>query len=204
MIYLSIFQLLFLLFLGQADMKSSKAQNVGPEEEELCLSVDEKALFEGINDYRKQKKLPAIPLSAALTKVAKSHAWDLNENYDLSQRAKCNPHSWSQQDDWTGCCYTDNHKDPNCMWDKPKEIAGYPAAGYEIVYWNSSEAKPSAALEGWKKSHGHNQVMINLEIWKKVEWKALGIAIKDNYAIAWFGDTVDERGAANLCNNEGL
>lgn len=169
-------------------------------EKEFCLSVEEKALFEAINDYRKQKKLPPIALSASLTKVAKAHAWDLNENYDLDQRHTCNPHSWSEQESWSGCCYSDDHKDPNCMWDKPKEIAGYPAAGYEIVYWNSNQAKPAAALEGWKKSPGHNQVIINLDIWKKVEWKAVGVAIYKNYAIAWFGDTEDTKGLPVNCN----
>ncbi|MDQ3536641.1 MAG: CAP domain-containing protein [Bacteroidota bacterium] len=168
-------------------------------EEKICLSVEELALYEAINSYRKQKNLLPVPLSISLTKVSKAHAWDLNENYDLDQREKCNPHSWSENEEWTGCCYSNDHQNPKCMWEKPKEIAGYPAAGYEIVYWNSNQAKPSAALEGWKKSPGHNQVIINLDIWKKVTWKAVGVAIQGNYAVAWFGDTIDGRGIVENC-----
>lgn len=197
---LSFIFLYILLFFNPTNPSLPK-QNGATHNEDICLTNEEKALYEVINEYRKQKKLPALPLSFSLTKVAKAHAWDLNENYDLEQRHKCNPHSWSEQEDWSGCCYSDDHKNPNCMWDKPKEIAGYPAAGYEIVYWNSSLAKPSRALESWKKSPGHNQVIINLDIWKKIEWKAIGVSIQGNYAIAWFGDTVDEQGGAKLCND---
>lgn len=188
-----------IILINFPSSKSTPVLIPAEDAETVCLSPEEIALYKSINDYRKQKKLPPIALSAALTKVAKAHAKDLMENYDLEQRDKCNPHSWSDKGPWTACCYDNRHKDPNCMWDKPKEIAGYPAAGYENVFWNSNKATPAGALEGWKKSPGHNQVMVNLDIWKKVTWKALGVAIHEQYAIAWFGDVVDEKEIPTLC-----
>ncbi|CAN5301469.1 hypothetical protein BH23BAC1_BH23BAC1_22370 [soil metagenome] len=168
-------------------------------DEEICLSPEEKFLYEAINNYRKQKRLPAIPISASLSKVSQLHAKDLMENFDMEQIKKCNPHSWSDQGAWTACCYTDDHQNPKCMWEKPKEISGYESPGYEIVYWNSGTPNASKALEGWKKSPGHNQVMINSDMWKKVTWNAVGVGIYGNYAVAWFGEKEDGKGAPGIC-----
>jgi uncharacterized protein YkwD len=85
------------------------------------------------------------------------------------------------------------------MWEKPKEISGYESPGYEIVYWNSGTANAAKALEGWKKSPGHNMVMINSDMWKKVTWNAIGVGIYGNYAVAWFGEIEDDKGAPGKC-----
>ncbi|MCH8903763.1 MAG: hypothetical protein IIA45_07605, partial [Bacteroidetes bacterium] len=39
-----------------------------------CITAEELKLYRQINDYRKKKGLPSIPLSASLTHVAKTHA----------------------------------------------------------------------------------------------------------------------------------
>lgn len=147
-------------------------------------------LFELINKYRISCGLNSIPQSAALTQVAQLHAKDLMENYKQSKR--CNMHSWSKEGPWTDCCYKDNHKDPNCMWDKPKEIAGYESPGYEIAYWHSAAAQPKDALEVWKKSPGHHAVLANLAPFRDAEWKAMGVGIYKEYAVVWFGEMEDK------------
>ncbi|WP_375584740.1 CAP domain-containing protein [Cyclobacterium xiamenense] len=152
-------------------------------------SPKEKELFDAINRYRESRSLPAVPFSAALSKVAKVHARDLMENYRPNKR--CNMHSWSREGPWTDCCYTDNHKDPNCMWDKPKEIAGYDSPGYEIAYWHSAAAQPEEALEVWKKSPGHHAVLANLPPFNAANWKAMGVGIYKEYAVVWFGEMED-------------
>lgn len=76
------------------------------------------------------------------------------------------------------------------MWNKPRELTSYIGDGYEIAYW-SSEGATAAALNGWKKSRGHNAVIINQDIWKNVQWKAIGIAIRGEYAVVWFGKELD-------------
>ena len=53
---------------------------------------DEKQLYNLLMAYRKANGLPLIPLSKALTKVAQTHANDLEENYTRNDR--CNMHSW--------------------------------------------------------------------------------------------------------------
>lgn len=160
--------------------------------QETCISAEEKKLYDLIMKYRKSKKLKSIPLSAKLTKTAQAHVHDLMENYTYEEGSRCNPHSWSDKGGWSSCCYTPDHKEAKCMWDKPMEIGGYPSNGYEIAYWTSGEANAEEGLEGWKKSPGHNPLLVNLGTWSKVEWKAIGIGLYKNYGVVWFGELEDE------------
>jgi uncharacterized protein YkwD len=158
---------------------------------EICLSTEEEKLYKLIMSYRKGKKLPMIPFSAKLTQVAQAHVRDLADNFDYDNKRGCNPHSWSKNGTWTACCYTPDHKQKECMWNKPKEIAGYTGSGYEIAYYSSAGANAEEGLEGWKKSAGHNPLLINSGIWSKSTWKALGIGIYKEYGVVWFGETED-------------
>lgn len=142
--------------------------------------------------YRKEKGLPSIPISAKLTQVAQTHARDLMTNYKFDVDNKCNPHSWSKKGKWSACCYTNDHKQAKCMWDKPKEIAGYEGAGYEIAYYSSKGATAEEGLDGWKKSPGHNPLIINEGMWEKAKWKSIGIGFFGEYGIVWFGEVADE------------
>ncbi|MEM6523039.1 MAG: CAP domain-containing protein [Bacteroidota bacterium] len=165
---------------------------------EVCLSKEEVKLVNIINKYRKSKRLKAIPVSKKLTLVAQLHAKDLAENYDFNPKGKCNPHSWSNQGSWTSCCYTNDHKEAECMWNKPKEIAEYESHGYEIAYYSSAGATAEEGLRGWKKSSGHNPLLINAGMWERVKWKAIGVGIYKEYAVVWFGQLEDEE---QPCNN---
>ena len=160
--------------------------------QEICLSEEEKKLYDLIMQYRKSKKLKAIPISAKLTKTAQTHVRDLADNYVFEEGAKCNPHSWSDKGGWTSCCYTSDHKQAQCMWSKPMEIAGYASSGYEIAYFSSAGASAVEGLDGWKKSPGHNPVIVNLGTWEKIEWKAIGIGLYKEYGVVWFGEMEDE------------
>ncbi len=166
-------------------------------QEVVCLSGEEKKLFQLIMDYRQSKGLPPIPLSKSLTIVAQAHAKDLQNNNPVSKR--CNLHSWSGKGEWSKCCYTNDHRRASCMWDKPRELTNYRGNGYEIAHWNSLAATAVSSIEGWKKSRGHNMVMINRGIWKDVKWKAIGIGIYDQYAVVWFGEEKDLVSNIQLC-----
>jgi uncharacterized protein YkwD len=168
---------------------------------EVCLSSEERKLYDLMMEYRASKKLEAIPLSARLTKVAQQHAKDLVNNYTFSPDNKCNPHSWSKKGNWSSCCYTNDHKEAQCMWDKPKEIAGYESPGYEIAYYSSGRATAVEGLEGWKKSPGHNPLIINEGMWSKAKWKAIGIGFYGNYGIVWFGEKSDDTPVQECANN---
>jgi len=160
--------------------------------DEVCLSTEEQKLYDVIMDYRKEKKLKSIPYSVKLTQVAQAHVRDLVNNYDFSQRDLCNPHSWSDTGDWSSCCYTNDHEKASCMWDKPREISEYDGDGYEIAYYYSAGATADTALAGWKKSKGHNPLLVNLGIWHDVKWEAIGIGIYKEYAVVWFGQEEDK------------
>lgn len=182
------------LFVLQA---SGSIENT-PSDERICLTSEEKKLYDLMMDYRKSKGLPPIGISGKLTQVAQAHARDLADNYDFDPKARCNPHSWSKKGKWSPCCYTSDHKQAKCMWDKPAEIAGYESPGYEIAYYSSAGASATEGLEGWKKSPAHNPLIINEGIWNKVTWKGIGIGIYKQYGIVWFGELEDE-GKPDLC-----
>lgn len=162
----------------------------------MCLSAEEQKLYNHIIKYRKENKLKPIQLSSDLTEVAKIHAKDLHENHAFGE-TDCNMHSWSEKGNWTACCYTADHKDPNCMWDKPKELTGYAGQGYEISYYYSKGVTADDAIDGWKKSAAHNEVMINKGIWKQAEWNAIGVGIYETYATVWFGMVEDSNKPGN-------
>ena len=169
------------------------------DESEVCLSEQEAKLYTLINDYRADKKLKAIPFSSKLTKVAQAHAKDLMANYDINSSKRCNPHSWSKKGAWSSCCYTNDHKRAQCMWDKPKEIAGYESPGYEIAYYSSAGATAEEGLKGWKKSPSHNPLLINTGIWKEIDWQAVGVGIYGEYGVVWFGQKADEENNFKIC-----
>ena len=189
--------IVLILFAFFLDQSTNLNENIIPE---VCLSKEEKKLFDLIMDYRKSKKLKAIPLSSKLTLVAQTHARDLVENFKFDPKGKCNPHSWSKKGTWSSCCYTNDHKQSKCMWDKPKEIAGYEKPGYEIAYFSSKGATAQEGLAGWKVSPSHNPLLINSEMWSKVEWKAIGVGIYGEYGIVWFGEAEDDE-VPTACNH---
>jgi uncharacterized protein YkwD len=157
----------------------------------VCLTAEEQKLYDMIMEYRKKNNLPPIPISEKLTRVAKAHARDLTNNYDFDPENKCNPHSWSKKGKWTSCCYTSDHKQAECMWNKPREISGYDGHGYEIAYYSTAGASAKEGLDGWKVSPGHNPLLVNSGIWEKVKWNAIGIALYKEYGLVWFGENPD-------------
>lgn len=168
----------------------------------VCLSDDEMKLYKLIMAYRKEKGLPSIPLSASLSFVAQTHCKDMYKNKpDLSDQ--CNAHSWSDKGNWTSCCYTSDHKQANCMWNKPKELTKYTGTGFEISYGSSKMPEfnmtPEYAINGWKKSNGHNNVIINESIWKNYKWNAIGIGMHHGFATVWFGKDKDTEPVPTKC-----
>lgn len=165
----------------------------------VTVSKEELKLYNKIMTYRKLRGLPKIPLSKSLTYVAQTHCLDLYKNKPHKEK-QCNLHSWSTSDEWSSCCYTKNHKNASCMWNKPLELTNYKGDGYEISAGPSKiknadypiDAKQ--ALSGWKNSEGHNNVILNKKIWKDRKWEAIGVGIYKGYACVWFGSMPDKFG----------
>ena len=163
-----------------------------PHDLSICITQDEKELYELVNTYRETLDLKLIPFSQSLSKVAQSHVRDLVENYNYKPNPKCNPHSWSKKGDWTSCCYTSDHKKAECMWNKPREIASFDSHGYEILYYSSKGPSPGESLIAWQKSPSHHPVMINSGIWEQIEWGSIGIGIYKEYAAVWFAELEED------------
>ena len=165
-----------------------------------CLSADEAALAQLMNDYRQAQGLAQVPVTASLTAVAQWHVWDLDVNNPHG--GQCNLHSWSDGSLWTPVCYTADHANAPGMWDKPREITGnaYTGDGFEIAYWTSGIASPEGALNAWQNSSGHNDVILNAGIWRPYDpWPAMGVGMRAGYAVIWFGGTADPQGTISEC-----
>lgn len=169
-----------------------------------CLSTEEAALLQAINDYRVTNGHAAVPWSKSLTEVAQWHVWDLETNRPDAP-SDCNLHSWSDQGSWTEVCYTDDHFYLDLMWSKPSEITGgvYGANGYENSYWASAGATAAGALATWQASSGHNDVILNLGDWASRDpWPAMGAGMLAGYAVLWFGDAMDPSGTISVCGSD--
>ena len=146
------------------------------------------ALCAELNAHRASRGLPAVPVAAELMTVARYHVEDLAA--DGARGSSCNLHSWTNGDPrWTGCCYTADNAQAACMWNKPREIASYDAPGVEIAaHSHSGRIAPGVAVASWADSEPHRIVIENDESFAAATWRAMGCAIHDGYATAWFGE----------------
>lgn len=154
------------------------------------LTDKEKDLFYKIMSYRKQHGLSDIPISKSLNIVAKTHVNDLQQNYQLNN--DCNLHSWSNKGKWLPVCYKGSASDAKLMWSKPSELTAYKGNGYEIAFYSSGTVDTQKALNVWQSSKGHNNIILNKDIWSSSKFNAIGIGISDNYAVVWFGTEIDK------------
>ena len=158
----------------------------------VTMSTEEQKLYQLLNEYRLENNLPAIPASPSLTLVAQTHAKDL-DTYPPALELGCNLHSWSSNGAWSSCCYTEDHAQAQCMWDKPKELTSYTADGYEMAHGGSGVVMDAqSALDAWKASNSHNEVMLNQGSFSVLSWGAVGIGIYGGYASVWFGQAAEE------------
>jgi uncharacterized protein YkwD len=190
-----ILQILFLVSLIQLSgtiPHLEKASNI-------CMTSDEKKLFDMINVERRKSGKQPISYSAKLTEVAKLHVMNLQKNH--KRGGKCNLHSWYADKDakWKNCCYTSDHKNPECMWNKPMEINGYKSHGYEIAAYYSAKMDSKEAIKSWKSSKGHWDVAMNRGSWKNMRFESMGVGIHGNYAVIWFGAMPDNSGKITTC-----
>lgn len=147
-------------------------------------SAEALELIKLLNAYRAENGLPSIPASDSLCTVGAGHAAK-SMSMGAPSKGECNMHSWPT------CCYTSDHQNMGCMQDKPAEMTCYEGKGYENSAWSSSGITPEAAMEMWKKSPGHNSVMINLGTWENADWQAVGAGVDGEYAHLWFGKEAD-------------
>jgi uncharacterized protein YkwD len=158
---------------------------------EDSIDAQELELYNLIMAYRQANGLGSIPLSKALTATAGRHA--LDTVYNVGSYAG---HSWSDAPYDSA-----NQSTYRNMWSAPERIGtGYKTNSYEISYGFSGtnvavfDVDPTAALQGWKASPGHNNVILNKDIWAQFSWKAIGVGIHKGVAHVWFAPDTDATG----------
>ena len=163
---------------------------------EYGLSEAEANLYYLINEYRESLGLSKLSFSKSLTSVARAHVKD---SHDYTPRLQLdgrgiqgNLHSWSNNGNWSGGAYTPDHEHAQIMWDKPSELTDYAGAGYEISVYHSIGIDPKLALDLWKSSSGHNEVIIGDNDWSFIT--TMGVAMDKNYSHVWFGGDEDPAG----------
>ena len=163
---------------------------------EYGLSEAEANLYYLINEYRESLGLSKLSFSKSLTSVARAHVKD---SHDYTPRLQLdgrgiqgNLHSWSNNGNWRGGAYTPDHAYAEIMWDKPSELTDYKGAGYEISVYHSIGIDPKLALDLWKSSPGHNEVIIGDNDWSFIT--TMGVAMDKNYSHVWFGGDEDPAG----------
>jgi len=145
-------------------------------------------LVNAINGYRSQKGLNKIPVDDTLCKVAYYHSWDIEQGNSKG-------HSWGSNSkdgySWRGCNFdSEDSTTWGCMWYKPKDFNGaWNGEAFENAAWSSGGMSALGALNQWKNSPLHNDVMINKgKSWSNKKWSKLGAAYLGNTATAWFAE----------------
>ena len=154
-------------------------------------SAIERSVLADLNAYRDGLGLAPLRLSKSLAKVARVHARDLAKH---GFGGACNIHSWSGDGPWNSCCYDEAHSQARCMWNKPREITSYDGVGYEIGYWFSAGVRAGNVVPTWRRSPAHDAVIANRGAWARRTWRAVGVGVEGDYAVAWFGEEEDPAG----------
>lgn len=151
-----------------------------------------------INQLRQESGLPPVAISPALSEVADVHVRDLENNRPDSAvdqyGRRCNMHSWSSASGFTPVCYTPDHEQAEMMWNKPREVTRgrYRGTGFEIAARHSIGMDALLAIDLWRGSPDHLDVILERGPWRGARWQAMGIGLDGQFAVAWFGKAPDQ------------
>ena len=198
-------------------LEGSLKEALATKVDDICLNAKEVELANLINNYRSSKNLNVLPVTKSLTYVGRVHIYDLIENQPYLG-SRCDQHSWSKSNLWTGGCAGDFKYDLDLVRAKARELkTGYNYDIWEIVasawigkkvngeWVDEKNRQPTydysmaRYLDDWKHSTGHNNEIINANDYSDRYWQAMGVAVRENYAIVWFGEYPDSNGNASRC-----
>lgn len=171
-----------------------------------CVTTEEAELAQLINDYRGENGLAPVPLSQTLIEVAQWHVQDalyaIHETGQFGSDPSCNLHSWYgvPSAPYSTCCYTPDHAQASCMWDKPSEIEGsFTGLGYEIAGWGFETVE--SALAGWQGSPAHDDLLLDQGVWAGRTWTGMGVGVdlEQKLYFVWFTEGSDPAGTAEEC-----
>lgn len=163
----------------------------------FCITTAELKFAESVNKFRRSYRMAEIPLSSALSFVAKTHVADLQLN--RPDTSICSPASWSDKGTWKSCCYNSYLHRPECMWDKPKELTKYAFRGYEIVYFEENLLQPEMVADLWFSVPDVVDFILGKGAHSDKKWAAMGVGIGENYLSLWMGQRHDPAGKPAVC-----
>mgnify|MGYP001818555841 CR=1 FL=1 len=187
---LLIIPILLLLFINVSGQKGVP--------EDFCITDHEYRLYELINAHRIIHGLDAIPLSASLSYVARTHVIDLYTNHP--DTSVCNLNSWSDKGEWTACCHNKYIPMEDCIRNKPKELTNYTGEGYELTYAEIMDTHPDTVFRFWKKIDEANSFLLGEGQWEDKSWRAMGVGIYKSYAVLWMGQRKDAAKSPETCS----
>jgi len=168
--------------------------------DDFCLSQQEQSLFERINELRQSYGKSDLQLSASLSFVAKTHVNDLITNHP--DTSICNLSSWSNKGSWTGCCYNPYVPNPDCMWDKPKELTPYPYRGYEFVTYFDDMADPDSVIALLADTREVLDMILARDSYDNKKWICCGVGMNNHYVSVWFGQRKDALRPPAICGGK--
>lgn len=147
---------------------------------------EEIKLFNKINEYRVSHGKTALIYCDSLSYVAETHSIDLYMTFDIDN--PCSLHTWSVSRFWTGGCIPEGKNDQwHIMYNKPYELLGMKARGYEISYMvqpKNYKLGASEPLEWWVRSTPHRNLMLEKN-WDR-PFKRMGVSIYKGVSTVWF------------------
>jgi hypothetical protein len=194
----SIFNIVFaIVIIFSATSIFGQKNNKIPKE--FCISNDEHQLFENINVFLAENGKKKLSLSKSLSFVAKTHINDLQINHP--DTSICNLSSWSDNGNWTSCCYNSYVPNPDCMWNKPKELTNFKYRGYEMVLFFEDEFNPDSIMQLLYSSNNALAMLLAKDDYSSKKWICMGVGINENYTSIWMAQRADNAGTPDVCKN---
>jgi hypothetical protein len=176
------------------DMQGQQNRKVPKD---FCISEDENRLFESINLFIVENGGKSLSLSKSLSYVARTHINDLSQN--RPDTSVCNLSSWSDKGNWTACCYNPYILDPDCMWDKPKQITEFRYRGYELALYFEEEFNSDTVMLMLYSSKFALDMLLTKGEYSSKKWDCMGVGINNNYSSIWFAQRPDNAGKPKVC-----
>jgi len=189
--------LVILFFLSVIGSLSSQTDKTIPSE--FCISAEDNKLYESINLFLLENGQKELSLSKSLSYVANLHITDLIQNHP--DTSICNLSSWSNNGNWTSCCYQKYVPNQDCMWDKPKELTNFKYRGYELVLFFEEEFNSDTVMQLLLSSNAVIDMLLTKGDYSKKKWVCLGLANNKEYASIWFAQRADNAGKPEICKN---
>lgn len=180
-------------------LSNTNGQN-GSIPDKFCISVAEDQLHNRINQFRIENGKTNIENSISLSYVAKLHVDDLLENHP--DTSICNLSSWSDKGEWTACCYNSYVPNPDCMWDKPKEITSFKYRGYELALYFEDDFDVDTVMQLIQSSKEARDMILTNGNYGQKKWICGGIGINEHYVSIWFAQRPDREGNPIICKGE--